>query len=101
MVAVIGPRFSIRERNVAVRQRLHKFDKRIFLVLAQSEITELSRVQVFGGLGHRPAGDFLAGIIGSAAGQDIARIVEIRSLETAPMWKRTGLSPRGTRSRRA
>jgi hypothetical protein len=56
---------------------LHKADQRIFLLVGQAEPPHALCVHVVGRLRRRPACDALARIIGPAARQDIACVVEM------------------------
>src|SRR5208282_742751 len=59
-----------------VGEGLHKCDKVVFLSIAQAEITA-SRVQVFRGLGSRPARYLLPGRARLASRQSIPGIIEM------------------------
>src|SRR4051794_17924524 len=60
----------------AVGESLHETYQRIFLLVRKPEPTHEFGVHIVGGLWHRPARGALAGIIGAAAPQDVARVVE-------------------------
>src|ERR1700726_1013231 len=68
------------ERHKAVRQRLHEAHDRILLCLRQAEAPDFARVDVLGRLRRGPAGRAFTGVMGRAARQHIARVVEMHDL---------------------
>src|SRR4029077_19439717 len=61
----------------AVRERLHEAHQRVFFLVRKPESSNELGVHVVGGLGRGPARGALAGVIGAAAPQDVARVVEV------------------------
>src|SRR4029077_4182318 len=63
--------------HVAVGKSLHEAHKCIFLLVRKPEPSDELCIHVIGGLWRRPARGALVGVIGSAAAQDVARVVEV------------------------
>jgi hypothetical protein len=61
----------------AVRERLHEAHQCVFFLVRKPESSDELGVHVVGGLGRGPARGALAGVIGAAAPQDVARVVEV------------------------
>ena len=61
----------------AVGERLHETHQRVFFLVRKPESSDELRVHVIGGLWRRPARGALTGVIGAAAPQDVARVVEV------------------------
>ena len=64
-------------RHKPIRQRLHEAHERILLLVRQAQASHPARVHVVGRLRRRPARRTFAGIMGLAARQDVARVVEV------------------------
>ena len=62
----------------AVCERLHEAHQRAFFLVRKPKSSDELGVHVVGGLGRGPARGALAGVIGAAAPQDVARVVEVR-----------------------
>src|SRR6266700_7583773 len=74
----VAPRLTCRiERREAIRQRLYEAHEGVLLFLRQTQPPDSLRVHVGGRLRCRPARRAFARIVGLAARQDVARVVEM------------------------
>ena len=72
-----APARPVSPLHEAVAERLHEAYQRIFLFVRKPEPPHELGVHIVDGLWHRPARRTLAGVIGGAAPQDVARVVEV------------------------
>src|ERR1700704_219028 len=63
-----------------IRQRLHEENERVLFCIRQTQTTNFARVHIGGRLLRWPAGRTFARIMGLAARQHIARVVEMHDL---------------------
>src|SRR6266478_8889984 len=74
----VAPRLTRRiERREAIRQRLHEAHEGVLLLLRQAQPPDSLRVHVGGPLWCRPARRAFARIVGLAARENVARVVEM------------------------
>src|SRR6266446_6879066 len=65
------------DRHEPVGQRLHEADDRILLCVCQAQAPNSARVHIGGRFRRRPASRTFIGVMGPAARQDVARVVEM------------------------
>src|SRR5258705_13910087 len=63
-----------------IRQRLHEENERVLFCIRQTQTTNFARVHIGGRLPRPPAGRTFARIMGLAARQHIARVVEMHDM---------------------
>src|SRR5258705_9188285 len=63
-----------------IRQRLHEENERVLFCIRQTQTSNFARVHIGGRLPRWPAGPTFAPIMGMAARQHIARVVEMHDL---------------------
>src|SRR3981189_2654768 len=63
-----------------IRQRLHEENERVLVCIRQTQTTNFARVHIGGRLWRWPAGRTFARIMGLAARQHIARVIEMHDL---------------------
>ena len=66
--------------HIPIRQRLHEDNERVLVGVSQPEASDFARVHVIGRLRRGPACRALAGVMGLASRQDVARVVEMHDL---------------------
>src|SRR6202011_1330468 len=72
-----GHELVLADRHEPVGQRLHEADDRILLCVRQAQAPNSARVHVVGRFRRRPACRTFTHVVGLAARQDVARVVEM------------------------